>query len=478
MSFTAAKGEDLVKIVKRASSALGMRPRGRRFETADGREVSSVAELLSLSECHEPVVVTRTAPTTTASAPPQQGDAEKPGSEDEKGDGNDLPDQSCFVNRSPFTVNLLCDSAWLEDEAVKQLNRIASCFDGVEAAVGLPDLHPGRGIPIGAAFAVRGRVFPSLIGGDIGCGMGLWQLDLDAHKTTGKRVERMVGKLTGLEGPWGGDRAGFLRERGVAEAATEAFSDSLGTIGRGNHFAEVQAVEEVLDAEALEALGLDADRLLLLVHSGSRGLGQHILEGHERAYGSCQGLDEGTESFCQYLGLHDTACAWAKANRALIAQRVAVALDVGLSGEPLLDITHNNVVKERGLFIHRKGAAPSNASRAVVIPGSRGAFSYLVVPACDEGSPEALAALHSLAHGAGRKLSRGRAREAMAAKFSRAKLARTELGGHVVCNDNALIFEEAPEAYKPIKPVIDDLVSAKLIKVIATLRPLISYKTN
>jgi release factor H-coupled RctB family protein len=109
----------------------------------------------------------------------------------------------------------------------------------------------------------------------------------------------------------------------------------------------------------------------------------------------------------------------------------------------------------------------------VVIPGSRGTLSYLVKPTGDGASHAC-----SLAHGAGRKWTRSEARQRMRERFSVAELAQTGLGSRVVCEERDLLYEEAPGAYKKIEAVIADLVAADLVSVIATLRPLLTYKTR
>jgi release factor H-coupled RctB family protein len=109
----------------------------------------------------------------------------------------------------------------------------------------------------------------------------------------------------------------------------------------------------------------------------------------------------------------------------------------------------------------------------VVIPGSRGTLSYLVKPTGDGASHA-----WSLAHGAGRKWTRSEARQRMRERFSVAELAQTGLGSRVVCEERDLLYEEAPGAYKKIEAVIADLVAAGLVSVIATLRPLLTYKTR
>jgi len=124
------------------------------------------------------------------------------------------------------------------------------------------------------------------------------------------------------------------------------------------------------------------------------------------------------------------------------------------------------------VFIHRKGAVAADGE-FVVIPGSRGSLSYLVKPTGD-GESHAW----SLAHGAGRNWTRSDARQRMRERFNINELAQTPLGGRVVCEERDLLYEEAPAAYKNIEAVIADLVAAGLVSVIATLRPLLTYKTR
>ena len=162
------------------------------------------------------------------------------------------------------TVRLLASRKnWIEGEAVSQLKKTAE-LPGMRLAVGLPDLHPGRGHPVGAAFVTEGVFYPQLIGNDVGCGMALWQTDLKRQKF---KQDKCVKRLDGLENPWEADTVEWLARYGVE--ATES-DIALGTIGSGNHFAEVQDWHEIRDAAAFDGLGLQKHSLMILVHSGSR----------------------------------------------------------------------------------------------------------------------------------------------------------------------------------------------------------------
>lgn len=367
----------------------------------------------------------------------------------------------------PHNVTIISTpDSWIEGSAVQQLEKVAG-LPGVCRAVGMPDLHPGRGYPIGAAVVSEGVFYPHLVGNDIGCGMGLW---LTAIKAKRFRVERVLKSLGTIDGPWDGDISAWLDARGLAPGESDK---SLGTVGRGNHFAEFQRVEEVIDEALFSEAGLDRDRVVLLVHSGSRGLGEYILGNHANVHGT-DGVAEDSPAAAQYLEGHAHAARWAAANRALIARRLLD--EIGTEGEQILDLCHNSLerIDEDGTarWLHRKGASPSDCGLAVV-PGSRGAFSYIVMPTGDQR-----ANAWSLAHGAGRKWNRTAAKERLDKRYTAKALQRTSLGSVVVCDDKNLLYEEAPEAYKDIRRVVDDMVEARLIRVVASLRPLLTYKVR
>jgi release factor H-coupled RctB family protein len=210
-----------------------------------------------------------------------------------------------------------------------------------------------------------------------------------------------------------------------------------------------------------------------LIHSGSRGLGESILRAHVGQHAG-EGIEPATRAGKEYFRGHDYALRWAKASREWIARRFADA--IGAETERLWDGCHNSITpgKEDGapVWIHRKGAVDAGGP-FVVIPGSRGTFSYLVKPMGDGGVNA-----WSLAHGAGRKWSRSESRLRMRERFGMHQLVQTPLGGRVICEERDLLYEEAPAAYKNIEAVVQDLWDAGLVSVIATLRPLLTYKTR
>jgi release factor H-coupled RctB family protein len=321
----------------------------------------------------------------------------------------------------------------------------------------MPDLHPGKFGPVGCAI-LADHIHPAFVGSDAGCGMALFALDIAVRKL---RIDKAAERLRDIERPYDGDIANEIASAGLPASA---FDHALGTIGGGNHFCELQAVDEVFDP----SFGIDRDRAYLLAHSGSRGLGHALLES-QLAVG-LEPLDPDSETGHAYMAAHDHALRWASVNRRLIAARAAQALRCEAS--PVCECSHNCVVHHAGGVLHRKGAAPSDQG-LVVVPGSRGALSYLVQPLATAPA-EALA---SLAHGAGRKYDRtsmpGRVGTT---RSDRERMARNPFGGHVICDDRALLIEEAPEAYKPIQGVIADLEAFGLARVIASFRPLVTVK--
>jgi release factor H-coupled RctB family protein len=393
------------------------------------------------------------------------------------------------------------DDVWIEGEAVAQFARVSG-LPGCVRAAAMPDLHPGRGIPVGAVFAFADGVHPALIGGDAGCGARV--VATSERAPSGDVLERRAralldeAPLDGVDGTallraaWTRGVRGLLGLAGVpgplerlAELAPE--DDDLvpsgdvapylglgggfiGTVGGGNHFVEVAQVMEVRDAARAAALGLERFGLVVVAHSGSRGLGgllasrfagEVLVDADERA---------------RYLGELAGACRVARVNRFVLAYRLLRAIGAARPGKITggFDVIHNDVRQEpvgaASAWVHRKGAAPAAAGAATIVLGSRGAPSWLL-----EGNGAA-GALASVAHGAGRRMGRSEARAKIKARYRRQELRRTELGGRVICADAELLYEEHPDAYKPIAPIIDALVRHDLARPIASLHPLLTVK--
>ncbi|UQZ91143.1 RNA ligase RtcB family protein [Deltaproteobacteria bacterium Smac51] len=345
------------------------------------------------------------------------------------------------------------ESNWMESAALKQLQSIAG-YPAMVQVAGLPDLHAGRS-PVGLAAAAENHIYPYLIGGDIGCGMGLFNTGLLLRKLKLDKWETRLANIREMDDlPFDNP---FVEQSPIY---------NLGTIGGGNHFVEFQKLEEVMDHNALAELDFEPDQVLALVHTGSRGFGQKIMS----AFDCETGYAADTPQAAEYLALHEQALMWAARNRALALARLLDWLGVNNEPQSLIDCPHNFVEKRSELYIHRKGALSSDHPLAV-IPGSRGTLSFLVKP-----GPRVEESVWSLSHGAGRKWARSLCKSRLKNKYDRQSLRRTALKSRVVCRDADLSLQEAPEAYKNIVAVIAALVDNGLAEVVATLRPLLTYK--
>ena len=391
------------------------------------------------------------------------------------------------------------EDVWIEGDAVAQFARVAA-LPGCVRAVAMPDLHPGRGIPVGAAFAFENVVHPALIGGDAGCGVRVAvtnvragsldalerrvRLAVDEDPLAGVDAEQLLAAVwhrgpRGLAELDGVDAAlARLAERepdegllpsGELQPYAELAGGTIGTVGGGNHFMEIAKVGEVRAPMRAEALGLSRDAIVVVAHSGSRGLGGMLA----RRWGNP--VLDGVERD-RYLGELAGACRFARANRFVLAFKLLRALGAAreskLSGG--FDLIHNHVREEpldgRNVWVHRKGAAPAAAGQPTVVLGSRGAPSWVF----DGQGDHAL--LASVAHGAGRRMGRSEARAKIKARYQRTELTRTALGGRVVCSDPDLLYEEHPDAYKPIAPIVEVIAAAGLAAPLAALHPIVTVK--
>lgn len=368
---------------------------------------------------------------------------------------------------------LSAPSVWMEGAALAQLEKSLALPHAV-AAFGMPDLHPGKGIPIGCCLVTEGGFYPHLAGNDLGCGMMASRLSIPASQLRPEKLAkqkwlRQPAALDGLQSVMGARPA--LHEIGACEHC-------FGTIGGGNHFAEVLAIDESFDDGFLTALGLSPGDALLLAHSGSRSMGEAAARLWTDRF-AAGFATEGSAEAEHWLALHDGCLDWARANRAEITRRVAS--DLGGQAQEICDSAHNAIVRAtpeqtrllgapgRSLFLHRKGASPAEG-RCAVLPGSRGDHSWLLEPLSTESSG------FSLAHGAGRKWKRSDCKGRLEDRFRAADFEKTKLGSRVVCADKELLFEEAPQAYKDSKSVADSLEAFGLARLKARLRPLLTLK--
>jgi len=362
----------------------------------------------------------------------------------------------------------------LAPEVERALDRLARADDVAAIAV-LPDVHLSDEVCVGVAVATRRRLIPAALGGDLGCGMEALRLGGDADLLRDPQVRARV--LDGLRRavPARMQRGGTgppvlpepLRGRLAASPACTRRLErdaarEFATLGRGNHFLELQRDEE--------------GALWLAVHSGSRALGPALGAFHRRSAprdrAGFEGLDAESDAGRAFLADVALACDFAAASRAAMVDATCAVLSeqLGVAPEPASRIAcvHNCVRREtlggEEFWIHRKGAMPAAAGEAGVVPGSMGTLTFHV-----EGRGCA-DALHSSAHGAGRALPRGEARRRIAPR----ELLRQMRG---VGFDEALaraLVEEAPSAYKDVRAVMR--AQRELVKVVRTLTPLLVHK--
>jgi release factor H-coupled RctB family protein len=354
------------------------------------------------------------------------------------------------------------EKSWMESNAIEQLKKVSE-LEGIVKAVGLPDLHAGK-TPVGASFVTKGIVYPHIIGNDIGCGMTLFSTGINKGKFKFDKVRGKLERLHGLDS---------INISHLIEDINLEGKEALGTIGSGNHFAEFQQIEKVYDEDELQKLGISKSEIYLLVHSGSRGYGEYILRKYIDKYSCQKGLQENSEGCKEYFEEHDKAVEYGKVNRELIAYRLLSVIG-GRDSIKLLDSTHNSItIKEidsEKIYVHRKGAAPSDVG-CVIIAGTRGTNSYIVKPVADS-----IDYAYSVAHGAGRRWNRLSCKERLENVYPDKSVREKLLGSNLIYSDRSVLYEEAPEAYKTIDKVIEDMLNEGMIEIIATLKPLITYK--
>lgn len=366
----------------------------------------------------------------------------------------------------------------LSREVALALERLAACPD-VQAIAVMPDVHLAPDVCNGVALATNETIYPQAVGGDIGCGMAALAFEAEAELLRDERqAARVLSQLYRLvpSNKQASTRAPELPTALEEEPLTAPALTRLrqregrlqfGTLGRGNHFLEFQRADD--------------GRLWLLVHSGSRAMGQAIRAHHLDQVTADKGGDKGGGSLIAlsaqgptglaYLADHDWARRYAAASRRQMAERAAFALaqlGVDACEETFFQCDHNHVQRERhagrGLWVHRKGALAAQAGNVGAIPGSMGTASYHVT------GRGLAAALCSSSHGAGRRFSRSEARK----KTSVRQLER-ELRGVFFDHRRARqLCDEAPSAYKEIGAVMR--AQRDLTRIVRRLVPVLSYK--
>ncbi|MBL8672497.1 MAG: RtcB family protein [Alphaproteobacteria bacterium] len=382
----------------------------------------------------------------------------------------------------------------IEAKAIEQLRNTASLPFVFKHVAVMPDAHVGIGCTVGSVVATRGAIIPAAVGVDIGCGMAATRTSLKASDLPDSlaaiRSEIEAAVPHGRSDKGGREDVGAWREEipapalaawGAIEERYKAIQERhpkiahhrapghLGTLGTGNHF-----VELCLD---------EADRLWVMLHSGSRGPGNRIgsyfielakkdmrrwfinLPDEDLAY-----LPDGTEHFGAYVEAVKWAQDYARRNREIM---LAAVLGVLRRHWPDLDTDsfavnchHNYVAKEEhfgsSVWVTRKGAVRAGEGELGIIPGSMGAKSFIVR---GKGNPESF---RTCSHGAGRRMSRTEAKARFTVEQHAAATA------HVECRKDAGVIDETPGAYKDIDAVM--AAQCDLVEIVHTLRQVLCVK--
>lgn len=432
----------------------------------------------------------------------------------------------------------------MSDKSLDQVVNVA-CLPGIaDASYAMPDVHWGYGFPIGGVAATDvesgGVVSPGGVGFDISCGVrlllsGIEVGELRAHLPS--LMDELAQRTPAGIGPGGiweigtDEQLESILVRGVPEAVRRGFGNQrdldrcedggvlagadpdwvsrraldrgirqVGSLGSGNHFLEIQAVEQIYDDAVAAAFELRAGQVCVMIHSGSRGLGHQICTDHVKSMDAAMSRHAisvpdrqlacapvRSPEGAAYLAAMAAAANYGRVNRHMLgeAARRSFAAVLGSEGLDLLfDVSHNLAKlethavngRDRLLCVHRKGATralpPSHSDlpgdlievgQPVLVPGSMGTASYVLVGV--EGS----SAFHSTCHGAGRVMSRHAARTQTSGPALRKQLA--QLGVEVRARSNRGLIEEAPQSYKDVDAVVEVVERAGLARRVARLVP-------
>ncbi len=386
-------------------------------------------------------------------------------------------------------VRVWTDPAGIEPDATRQLRNIGS-LPWVDGVAVMPDVHYGKGATVGSVIAMRQAISPAAVGVDIGCGMSAVRTSLTASDLPDdlgalrRSIEDTIpvgfakynepvdpGQVRGLdETGWDGFWTRFAElDPTVAPLQGRAHSQ-MGTLGGGNHFIEI----------CVEQGGADAGRVWLMLHSGSRNIGNELAQRHiAEAHGLPHNADlpdrdlavflAGTPQMAAYRRDLWWAQEYARRNRAVM---VALLCNVLRDAVPHVTFDesiscHHNYVAEETyggveLLVTRKGAIRAGAGDLGIIPGSMGTGSYVVR---GRGNLDAYC---SASHGAGRRMSRTKAKKT----FSVRDLAKQTAG--VECRKDAGVVDEIPGAYKDLETVM--AYQTDLVEVVAHLKQVVCVK--
>jgi len=448
-----------------------------------------------------------------------------------------------------FADSQLLDHA-VSEKTLDQVINVATLPGILKASYAMPDIHFGYGFPIGGVAAFdeeKGVISPGGVGFDISCGVRTLRTSLSVGDIK-DRLQDIMGTLSfnipkgvGSKGKiklsrnqlvqllkegvgwavkngygWEEDKY-FVEENGcmagantdfVSSLAMDRGMDQVGTLGSGNHFLEIQAVDEIYDTEAAESLGLEKDQITIMIHSGSRGLGHQVCSDYIRVmqqaaikYGiklpdrqlACAPLS--SPEGIRYYGAMICAINYAMVNRHCLAHWVRAAFErfFGKSSEKLglgtiYDVSHNIAKIEQHnidgkiskVCVHRKGATRSyppghkdipdrykKIGQPVIVPGDMGRYSYILL-----GTEKAMSeSFGSTCHGAGRLMSRSKAKRNIQGSELKKELFDKK-GIVVMAGSMSGLAEEAPQAYKDVTRVVDVAHYAGISKKAVRLRPL------
>jgi tRNA-splicing ligase RtcB len=441
----------------------------------------------------------------------------------------------------------------LADRSLEQLVNTATLPGVVGPALAMPDIHQGYGFPIGGVVATRlsdGVISPGGVGYDINCGVRLLGTQMEREEISpfldtlisalysscpsgvgkgggivlkGRALDRVLetgarwalkrGMATeeDLGKTEGGGCLEGARADALSQRARERGRDQMGTLGSGNHFIEIDAVQSVAAAGPAGRMGLFPGQVVIQIHCGSRGLGHQVCGDYVHRFQKAvrdSGLQlpdrelvaaplesrEGRD----YLSAMNAAANYAFANRQVLAHRIRETVDRMLAGKvarrgiyQIYDIAHNMAKiethtvagKPTPLCVHRKGATRAfgpgspeipavyrKIGQPVLVPGSMGTASWVLT-----GTESAMAlTFGSCCHGAGRVMSRSQAKKKIRGAALREEL---EAGGiHIRAGSLSGLAEEAPQVYKDVDQVVSIVEAAGIAVKVARLVPLAVIK--
>ncbi|MFA6610572.1 MAG: RtcB family protein [Candidatus Omnitrophota bacterium] len=437
----------------------------------------------------------------------------------------------------------------LSDRAAQQVANVAFLPGIVKNSYAMPDIHWGYGFPIGGVAATDveegGVVSPGGVGFDINCGVRLVRTNLTVDEVKPRLKDLVYALYNDVPAGVGSkgdikvsvkeerkllvDGAKWVVDHGygtaedlesteehgafkgadpaaVSERAYERGKDQSGTLGSGNHFLEVQVIDEIFDKEAAAEFGLHLGGVTVMIHSGSRGLGYQVCEDYTRSMVHClskYGIEVPDRQLAcapvkspeagQYLGAMRCAANYAWANRQCLMHLARKTFEKVFAMSPrdlgmtlVYDVAHNIAKlerykidgKERLLCVHRKGATRAfppghpdlpakyqKTGQPVIIPGDMGRNSYLLT-----GTRGAEETFYSTCHGAGRLMSRSAAIRACRGRSISKELEKK--GIIVLSSGRETLAEEAPEAYKDVNEVVDVVSGAGISKRVCRMRPI------